>query len=217
MIVAAALAEIDRHGLEDFSLRKLAKTLGVYPTAVIYHVTDRNQLLAAAAALAFADILPPAARASWQRYLREIFRRFRHAMRCHPNVAPLIGTQLVANQSVDLAFVEALLAALCGAGFSGSRLVGAYNTVIATLVGFTTQEFAPLPSDDRSAWQGEVRARLRSVESAKYPFLARNAKLLANRAFILRWENGSEAPLEAAFESCIDTVIAGLERLAARH
>lgn len=217
VVIAAALAEIDRRGLEDFSLRKLAKALGVYPTAVTYYVRDRNQLLAAVAALAFADTLPPAFPNSWQSDVRETFRRFRQAIRRHPNIAPLIGTQLVANQSVDLAFVERLLATLVRAGFSGRRLVGAYNTLVAALVGFTTQEFAPLPTEDRKAWQDEVRGRLRGVRSLEYPILARNMKHLANQAFILRWQNGSEAPLEAAFESCIDTVIGGLERLAARR
>jgi TetR/AcrR family transcriptional regulator, tetracycline repressor protein len=217
IVIAAALAEVDRRGLEDFSLRKLAKSLGVYPTAVTYHVRDRNHLLAAVAALAFADILPSRPLDSWQSYLREIFRRFRQSIRRHPNIAPLIGTQLVANQSVDLAFVEKLLAMLVQAGFSGRRLVGAYNAVIATLVGFTTQEFASLPADDREAWQDEVRGRLRNLQSLEHPTLARNMRHLANQAFILRWQNGSEAPLEAAFETCIDTLIGGLERLVTRR
>ncbi len=88
-IVAAALLEIDRNGLENFSLRNLAKTLGVYPTAIAWHVSSRGHLLAEVAALVLADILPPGFPDSWQSYLRQLFHRFREAIRRHPNVAPL--------------------------------------------------------------------------------------------------------------------------------
>src|SRR6185312_9818947 len=110
-------------------------------------------------------------------------------------VAPLIGTQLVANPAVDLDLIERLLAALVHAGLSGTRLLAGYNTVIAAAVGFTTQEFAPVPAEDTRVWQKEVRERLQSVPEIKYPLLAHNMALLGNRAFTLRWQNGIEAPL----------------------
>jgi len=41
-IVEAALAQIDRDGLAAFSLRDVARALGVYPTALYWHVPGRN-------------------------------------------------------------------------------------------------------------------------------------------------------------------------------
>lgn len=216
-IVAAALSEIDRNGLESFTLRSLAKSLGVFPTAVAWHVPGRDQLLAEVAALAMRDIAPPGFPESWQSYLREVFQRFRAMLRSHPNIAPLIGTQLVANRGVDLDFIERLLAALVHAGFSGVRLVAAYNTVIAAVVGFTTQEFAPIPAKNTKPWQKEIRERLQGVQPARHPLLSDNMKLLANKAFILRWENGNDAPLEDSFEVFVDIIISGLEQLARRR
>lgn len=213
-VVAAALSEIDRNGLESFTLRSLAKSLGVFPTAVAWHVPGRSQLLAEVAALAMADIAPPGFPESWQSYLREVFHRFREMLRRHPNIAPLIGTQLVANRGVDLDFIERLLAALVHAGFSGARLVAAYNAVVAAMVGFATQEFAPIPAKDTKPWQKEIRERLSAVQPSRHPILASNMKLLANKAFILRWENGNDAPLEESFEMFVDIVITGLEQLA---
>jgi TetR/AcrR family tetracycline transcriptional repressor len=216
-IIAAALQEIDDKGLDAFSLRNLAKRIGVYPTAIAWHVESRSQLLAEVAALALADILPPGFPVSWQSYLRSLFHRFREAIRSHPNIAPLIGTQLVANRGVDLDFVERLLATLAHAGFTGPRLVGAYNAVIAAVVGFTTQEFAPIPADETRAWQTEVRERLKGVQPFTHPVLAANMKLLANHAFILRWQNGTENPLTDSFDAFVNIVIAGLEMAAAGH
>ena len=39
-----------------FSLRELAKVLGVYPTAIYWYVPNRNELIAGAVALALADV-----------------------------------------------------------------------------------------------------------------------------------------------------------------
>jgi TetR/AcrR family tetracycline transcriptional repressor len=216
-IIAAALAEIDRVGLEGFSLRNLAKVLGVFPTAVSWYVSGRSQLLAEVAHKVLEDIIPPGFHDSWQGYLREFMHRFRQAIRAHPNVAPLIGTQLVANPTVDLEFVERLLAALAHAGLAGVKLVAAYNAVIAAAVGFTTQEFAPVPAEGTMDWQQEIRNRLKEVPAARYPQLAKNMKLLGNKAFTLRWQNGTEAPMDASFAAFVDIFVAGLEQFAARE
>ncbi|HWG71275.1 MAG TPA: TetR/AcrR family transcriptional regulator C-terminal domain-containing protein [Steroidobacteraceae bacterium] len=163
--------------------------------------------------MALADILPPGFPDSWQGYLRDFFHRFREALRRHPNVAPLIGAQLVANRAVDFEFVERLLAALAHAGLSGPKLAGAYSAVMAALVGFTTQEFAPLPVEDTTSWQRDIQDRLLKADARKYPTLVKNMKSLGNKTFILRWQNGTEVPMDEAFDILVDIVIAGLERL----
>lgn len=213
-VIAAALAEIDRTGLEGFSLRNVAKALGVFPAAVTWHARSRSQLLADVVRAVQEDVLPPGFHDSWQGYLREYLHRFRDSIRRHPNVAPLVGTQMVANAGIELGVVERLLAVLSHAGLSGMRLLGAYNAVIAAAVGFTTQEFAPVPADGTRAWQKDVRERLQSLPSEKFPLLAENMKLLSNKAFTLRWQNGIEAPLDHSFNAFVDIVIAGLERFA---
>ena len=213
-IVSAALAQIDRDGLEAFSLRNLARALGVYPTALYWHVPGRNALLADVLALVISPIAPGDGVSGWQDTLRRLMSNCRAAIRRHPNVAPLLGAQLVSNIGANLALVEGVLDALAQAGFAGPRLVAAYNAVIAAMVGFTTQEFAPMP-EDAASWQQAMRARLGSLPAGRYPLLSANLPMLANRAFILRWQNGVEAPLDEGFEMFVDVVIRGLEALAA--
>jgi TetR/AcrR family transcriptional regulator, tetracycline repressor protein len=213
VVVAAALAEIDRHGLDNFSLRNLAKSLKVFPTAVTWYVPGRGQILAEVVKLVLSDIMPPRFYDSWQHFLRLMFEGFRDTIRRHPNVAPLIGTQLVANQAIDFDFIERLLAALSHAGFTGQRLVSAYNIVVAGMVGFSTQEFAQLPSEEIKDWREDIKERLRSLSAAKYPTLAKNMSLLRNKAFTLRWQNGTDVPLDASFAAYVDAIIKGLEFL----
>jgi len=215
-VIAAALDELDDHGLAAFSIRNLARRLGVYPTAIYWHVESRDDLLAEVVARILADAEPRRA-LSWQRYLRALFGGYRAAIKRHPSAAPLVGAHLVGNRSIGLGFVEGLLTKLGEAGFAGAELVAAYNTVIAALVGFVTQEFAAVPDDDRERWRAAVRRRLSRSQLASYPVLRRNLPLLANKAFILRWQSGSQAPLDRSFERYVDVVIGGLERLADRR
>jgi AcrR family transcriptional regulator len=214
VIVAAALDYIDTEGLETFSLRNLAQKLGVYPTAIYWYVSNRDALLAHVVTAVTRDVVPVKRRREWQAGLRDLMHKFREAVRAHPNVAPLIGGQLVSNAQVDFALVEYILATLAKAGLSDNALVGGYNTVLATLVGFTTQEFAPIPHEDAAQWQIAVQERLLSVDADTYPLLSRNMRNLSNRAFILRWQNGIDAPLDTSFELCLDILVAGIEGLA---
>ena len=43
-----------------------------------------------------------------------------------------------------------------------------------------------------------------------------NLPLLANKAFILRWDNGSTVPLDSSFERHVQMTIDGLEAFARR-
>lgn len=209
-IVAAALALIDRNGAADFSLRDVARRLGVYPTAIYWHVPGRNALIGEITALAMRDIVPPVAPRHWRAWLKGLFRRYRAAVRRHPNIAPLLGAQLVSNIGVDARMIEGMLSALTHAGYRGQSLVDSFNAVVATMSGFVTMEFGPEPSEDPRGWAADLERRIRALGTAEHPVLARNLPALANRAFILRWQNGTKVPLDGGFEAFIDSVIRGL-------
>ena len=215
-IAEAALAHIDEFGLGAFSMREIASQLGVYPATVHWHVSTREALLAEVAATVMAEVTPPPGKQTWQEWIAELFRRCRAAVRRHPNVAQLLGAQLVSNGSLPTALVEGVLAALVEAGFEGESLLEAYNCVIAAMLGFVTMEFSPLPSDNTQAWAEELRERVHTIRPLDHPVLIRNLPLLANKAFIVRWDNGTTVPLDSSFERHIQIVIDGLEAFARR-
>ena len=209
-ILAAALELIDRHGVHAFSVRDLARTLGVYPTALYWHVPSRNALIAGAVAHALGQLRPPDVDADWRDELRKLFRRYRDAVRRHPNIAQVIGAQLVSNESLSPVLVDRLLALLENAGFRGVRLLNAYNVAIAAMVGFVTLELSPLPEDDPVQWAKAHEARLRDVSADDCPTLARHLPKFADRAFVVRWSSGTEQPLDASFEAWVAVVVEGL-------
>ena len=212
-VISTALSIIDSQGMEAFSMRGLAQALGVYPTAVYWYVPNRNALLAEVVSHAMNDVVPPEEVGDWRPWLKELFRRYRNTVRRHPNLAALMGAQLVSNAGVNPELVDRILTVLSRAGFEDDRVVRAFNTVIAIMVGFVTIEFATAPVEDTAAWAAELRKSFRMVNPQRHPVLARNLDRLENRAFIVRWQNGIEVPLDDSFEMYVDVAVKGLEQL----
>ncbi|RQN33889.1 TetR/AcrR family transcriptional regulator [Paraburkholderia tropica] len=212
-IVAVAIEQIDQNGLAAFSLREVARQLDVYPAAVYWHVPNRDVLLAAVVEETTAGVTPELGTLSWQDWLRELFRRYRKAVQRHPNVAQLVGAQLVSNASLSPLLIDRILAVLLKAGCDEARLVEMYNVVIASMVGFATLEFAPLPTDDLSTWADQLQQKVHEIRALEYPTLARHLPALANRSFIVRWQSGSDMPLDSSFDAFVEVAIAGIERV----
>jgi len=214
LIVETALALIDRDGIETFSVRNVAKALDVFPTAVYWHIGDRNTLLSDVVTLVLADLTPKRATGRWQDWIRQLLVRYRNIIRRHPNVAPLIGAQLVSNASLDFHLVESILACLSQAGFKGRDLIDAYNVVMGGMVGFTTQEFASVPAEGTEGWKKNMRRAIAAIDKEAYPRVAAHLATMTNKTFLLRWENGVSAPLDAGFAMFADALVAGIAALA---
>ena len=214
-ILAAALALIDRDGVAAFGLRGLAQQLGVYTTAIYWHVPTRDALIAGAVELALRGVGSRLPGGSWQQRLRALLRRFRAALRRHPALAPVIGSELLSNGALDLPMLEHIVAALEEAGFDGAALVDAFNVVVAAMCGFATMELARAPNPAGHAWADAHRARVRALPTGGYPALARHLPRLRGNAFILRWQGGAGRPLNRAFDAWVEVVIDGLALRAA--
>lgn len=210
-IVTAAIRILDRDGAEAFSMRNLANELKVYPTAIYWHIANRNALIAEVITKILFDLLPENFESNWREGILGLCRNYRSRIKQHPNIAPLIGVQLVSNASLDFEMIERILSTLEKAGFKNEELRDAYNTVIAAMVGYTTQEFAMVPKESSDAWSEAMKSSIRSVDAERYPTTAGNLGVMENQSYIMRWENGAVAPLDAGFEMFIQAVVDGLE------
>ena len=209
-VVAAALSYIDVHGLESFSMRNLARELGVYPTTLYWHAGNRDALLGMAIGLALFEIDPPT-EVEWDAWLGQFARRFRETLHRHPNLASIVGGQMVTRAVTEFDVIEVILAKLAEAGFEGDSLVNAYNVVLGAIVGFVTIELARLPADEE--WAQEMRDAIAGADPELFPHLAANSPALSNRAFGLRWLSGTQAPLDDSFEVLLSAVIGGVRSM----
>ena len=210
-ILQAALALIDRDGLPAFNIRALAATLGVYPAAIYWHVPNRDALVSGAIALALDDVAAGVPAGPWQARLRAVLQRYRDALRRHPQLAPVVASELAYNAAFDAPLLQHVVAALEDARFEGDGLVDAFNVVIAAMCGFATLELSTAPAGATGAWEAACRAQIDAVDALRHPALGRHLDALRNRAFLLRWSDGKERPMDSGFEAWIDVMLRGLE------
>jgi len=213
-VLKKALELIDHRGLGAFNMRDLAKALGVFPTAVYWHVPSRLELIAGVVELAMSTFVTVPIGEPWQARLRHVLYRFREVLHRHPGLAPVVATGLVSNITVDAQRMDQVILALEDAGFTGSGLVDAYNVVIAAMCGFATLELSSVPKEETESWEASCRSQIDAIDKYRWRGLARHAKALRNNAFMLRWSSGTEKPLEKSFDAWVDVVIRGLEERA---
>lgn len=139
-IIRTAIELIDRNGLEEASMRRLAKALGVMPMALYYHFKDKGALLHAIIDAVFSECaLDPGG--SWIERLRSLCRSLRGVARRHPAI---FMAAMVHEEHVDSDFViaEAFLDALASGGLPADRAVRGYNTLVTYVSGFAVDEIA---------------------------------------------------------------------------
>ncbi len=89
LIAAAALAIVDQNGLQGFSMRAVAKSLGVTPMALYHHVRNKAELAALVVDAANTEHPLPVPSGDWREDLWVMAKISRDSMMAHPGVAEL--------------------------------------------------------------------------------------------------------------------------------
>jgi TetR/AcrR family tetracycline transcriptional repressor len=215
-ILDASLALIDEIGLDKFSIRVLAQRMKVYPAAIYWHLSTRNALLAATVNHCLSGAMPSSDTGDWKAWLAELFYDSRKVVQRHPNIAPLMTSQLLSNAGANFKLVDRIFEVLERAGFKDAKLLAAYDIIITAQLGFVTMEYAALPSEDTKGWKKLMLQTVEQLDEKNYPHIHRHKAALANKHFILRWENGVTVPLDASFEAYVYTIVEGLRQLLTR-
>ncbi|MFC0030486.1 TetR/AcrR family transcriptional regulator [Micromonospora chaiyaphumensis] len=119
-IARAGIAIADADGLEGLTMQRVAESLDVTKMALYRYVPGRAELVALMLEDAIGEPPPPPAGADWRARLddwtRQLFDRFRR----HPWAqAATVGARLPGPN--ELAWVEAVVAALTGTGLTGAE------------------------------------------------------------------------------------------------
>lgn len=208
-ILRVALELIDAQGLTKFSIKKLANQLGVYPTAVTWHVGSKDELITALTALIFDDVkLPDDRDTDWAEWLLDTARVVRSHMHRHPNLVPIAGSTLTPVPP-SLPFVERVLRVLIRAGHEGDGLLHAYNAFVGALLGWVSIELSrPSLSPERA--RAKYERDLGEIDPNLYTAVVEYRELLSDRAFLVRWSNGVNNPMNASFDVMIRALIEGI-------
>ena len=91
-VVEHALDVLDRHGLADLSMRRLAADLGVQPSALYWHFANKQALLAAVADEVLRRGARPVPDGPWTEQVTSYAHELRDAMLAYRDGAELVAT-----------------------------------------------------------------------------------------------------------------------------
>ncbi|MEO5576195.1 MAG: TetR/AcrR family transcriptional regulator C-terminal domain-containing protein [Gaiellaceae bacterium] len=195
-IVEAAVALVDRDGLERFSMRRLGRELGVEAMALYHYFPSKDALVDAIVQAVVAEMKRPPSVPDWQERLRGEFRAYRQVAHAHPQVFPLLGRRPVKNPEALLP-VERMLAILRAAGFSPKQSLSAFRTLSSYAFGYALSEirgFAMEPARNGSGDSFDVH----TVDPERFPRMREVAPHV------------TACDHDAEFMSGIDAILAGV-------
>jgi AcrR family transcriptional regulator len=141
-------------GLDNWTLRQLARAVDAYPAVIYHHVGDRDAVVNAVVDRVIGLLELPDPDLPWRQWFTELLARLRRVLRTYPGCARRLA---LFGPSVDAATVsiDAGIGVLLAAGF-GSESVLAYNLMVMTACQFVAME------DDR---EGALALRIDNTES----------------------------------------------------
>lgn len=168
-IVAAALASIDVHGVDQLSMRKLGQVLKVDPMAVYHHIPNKAALFDAIVEYIWAGVELPARGPGerWQGVLHAAFSALRDRLRQHPRAVVLVGTRPSVTPA-SLRLIDATLGRLSAAGLPGKDAM----QLIDCLSGYTISKVLAETGEALGGASDVVGRALAGVTPQSHPHFA---------------------------------------------
>lgn len=156
-LLEAALAEMERSGVENFSLRSAARAIGCDPAALIYHFGSREGLERAVADRLHATIVAPERTRPWRERLTSMARQYRAVAQTYPRTFPLLMRHWTTGPQ-DLVLCDDTFAALAETGIPDDLLPSVECGFYAALLGLCAGEAGGLTGRPNPAVMKEIAA-----------------------------------------------------------
>jgi len=206
-ILDAAVRLLDRDGPEAFTMRALAKELGVGTMAVYSHFKGKDEISDAVAHRLLGEIELPAPRpqpgpgpdggAGPYDQIREVCRSLYRLFTDHPSALQLL-TRRPPSGDEAIAVLDRILGLLRQAGLDRSAAVAAHVSIMQYTIGSAQWTVRSRRREECDEELGDrMRERLTQLPAGRYPWLADLAPELAS-AYLARaeqYEQGLEALL----------------------
>ncbi|HEV7707673.1 MAG TPA: TetR family transcriptional regulator [Asanoa sp.] len=150
-VIDAALRILDQQGLPDLTMRHLAATLGVAPSALYWHFPNKQSLLAAVSDRIIAGARPlAAARGDWQTGVRAEAAALHDALLAYKDGAEVVSSTLALGLGAsDLQ--RRLSAAIGVGGFDEQTTSLAAETMVHFIVGHAFHRQQRIQADSLGA------------------------------------------------------------------
>jgi len=168
-VLRAAVALVQRDGIESLSMRKLADEVGAGAMSLYHHVPNKEQLLDGMIDIVFSEIEPPPTDVDWKTAMRKRAVSTREALARHRWAVGLMEGR-TSHGPANLRLHDAVLGCLREAGFSLEMTVHAYSVLDAYIYGFALQE-TDMSSETADDFAAEAQRQMHEYEAvlADYP------------------------------------------------
>ncbi|WP_227981964.1 TetR/AcrR family transcriptional regulator C-terminal domain-containing protein [Nocardia spumae] len=194
VVLRAALAIVDRDGVDGLSMRRLAEAVGRDPMVIYRHVSNKAAVLDGVAEVVFAELSVDATAADWVAEVRRVAREFRRVALAHPRVVPLLVTRPLATPlgqrpRAVVRPLEDMLALLTHVGYSVVDALHIYRALFGFLYGHVLNELQeiverPEETDDL------LRLGLYRLPIGEFPLVRGLAPVLADYDGAVELERG---------------------------
>jgi AcrR family transcriptional regulator len=198
VIVTAAIKLLQKDGLAGLSMRQLASTLDVTPTAIYHHVKDKDELLDLCAVQILAQIPVPDRSLPWTQRLRALILEQQRVFMRVPGLAKFL---LVHRESsvASLQWAEAVLSVMHDAGFKADQSLPVLMSM-SFLVNPITLVDDKAPAKFTPVLYRTRATALIKKNPGKFPCVSEVLPLMQGGGY------------ETQFETALDRVISGIER-----
>ena len=199
-IAEAALAVLDRDGLESLTMRRLAAEVGI-PTATLYgYFRDKDELVDAVIDAAASRSPVPEVTGDWRAQVRELMHWLRRGLVRHPDLVKVrLERPILSPRALRL--TERGMEILLDAGFPRAEAARAYQLLFV----FTFGSAAFGPHSDPDEHQRRVRATYTLLPPEEYPVLSSS---IAEAAAVM----SADEQFEYGLERLLDGLEASLGR-----
>lgn len=187
LVLAAAVALVDREGLAALTMRRLATDLGVEPMAIYRYTAGKEALLDGLVEAFFAEVNdrlrtsveesagPSGDVSEWRVELRRIARAFAAVVHAHPEILPVVATRplsvpVARRPAPVLQLAEHILTVLARAGFDDTTALTIYRAFAAWNLGCLLVDKRQVV-DNPDEPDLMLRLGLHRLPAARYPRL----------------------------------------------
>ena len=200
-VLRAALALLDRGGMESLTMRRLGQELGVEAMALYRHVANKDDIVDGMVDLVFSEIELPPVEANWKTAMRKRANSVREALSRHRWAIGLMESRSNPGPA-NLRHHDGVIGNLRAAGFDMPMAAHAYSLLDSYVYGFAqTQMNLPFESSQGVAEVAQVMLQPFPINA--YPNLA---AFITEHAMRPGYDYGDE------FEWGLDVILDGLER-----
>jgi TetR/AcrR family transcriptional regulator, tetracycline repressor protein len=181
IVVEAGLKLLNEVGLEQLTLRRLAKELKIQAPTLYWHFNSKQELIDAMATLVLAEgapcLVPSKGAREWKTWVNTFGMGLRQTLLKYRDGARVVaGSRL--TDTVYMETAERIGSRLVEAGFSVRQAVVLLSTVYTFTVSFVIEEQAVFPMEGKRSPAYDLRKRNAELNAKKFPLLRQSGAIL---------------------------------------